>query len=356
MLSNVKYIGLDVHQGAITVAVRDGAGKLVMESILETKVSTLVDFLKGQRGELHVTLEEGTWASWLYDVLKPHVKEVLVCNPRRNGYLKDGSKSDRIDARKLSELYHAGLLEAVYHGDNGLRTLRELTRSYEVVSKDLQRVMNRLKAVYRSWGIPCAGTQVYGIRFRQEWLEKFREAGVRRRAEVNYQELDAMRDLRRIVRRELLAESRKHHAVKILRSVPFIGPLRAAQLLALMQTPHRFRNKRQLWTYCGLAVVTRDSAEYRFVAGKLERSKKPQQVRGLNQNYNHTMKEIFKSAALDAALRPGPLQDFYAGLLARGMKPELARVTLARKIAATTLTLWKKGESFDAERLKPQAA
>ncbi len=73
--SNVKYIGLDVHQEAITVAVRNGAGKLIMEAILPTKASALLEFLDGVRGELHVTLEEGTWAAWLYDVLKPHVGE-----------------------------------------------------------------------------------------------------------------------------------------------------------------------------------------------------------------------------------------------------------------------------------------
>jgi hypothetical protein len=52
----------------------------------------------------------------------------------------------------------------------------------------------------------------------------------------------------------------------------------------------------------------------------------------------------------------GPFHDFYAALLAKGMKPEMARLTLARKIAAITLTLWKKGGRFDAEQLKTQAA
>jgi transposase len=354
--SDVKYIGLDVHKEAITVAVRNGAGKLVMESIVEAKARTLLDFLEGLRGELHVTLEEGTWAAWLYDVLKPHVREIVVCNPRRNALLKEGSKNDRVDARKLSELLRAGMLRAVYHGENGLRTLRELARSYEVVSKDLQRVMNRIKALYRSWGIACTGTQVYSRCHREQWLKKIGEAGVRRRAELFYQQLDGLQALRRTVRGELLVESRKHQAVRVLRQIPFIGPLRAAQLVAMMQTPHRFRSKRQLWTYSGLAVETHDSAQYRYVEGQLQRSKKPQQVRGLNQNHNHAMKEIFKSAALSATLRAGPFQDFYEGLLARGMKPELARITLARKIAAITLTLWKKGESFDAGYVKSQAA
>src|SRR5258708_8861564 len=113
--SNVKYIGLDVHKEAIAIAVLNGAGKLVMESIVEAKASTVLDFLHGLRGELHVTLEEGTSAAWLYDLLKPHLAEVVVCNPRRNALLKEGSKSDKIDARKLAELLRACLLRAVYH-------------------------------------------------------------------------------------------------------------------------------------------------------------------------------------------------------------------------------------------------
>jgi transposase len=356
MNSNIKYIGLDVHKEAISIAVLNGAGKLVMESIIETKAVTLLQFLQGLRGELHVTLEEGTWAAWLYDVLQPHVHEIVVCNPRRNALLKEGSKSDKVDARKLAELLRSGMLRPVYHRENGLRTLRELARSYQTISKDLNRVMNRLKALYRSWGIACAGTQVYAPRYREQWLDKIAQAGVRRRAELFYQHLDGLQVLRRKVRGEFLAEGRKHKAVKILRQIPCIGPIRATRLVALIQTPHRFRSKRQLWTYSGLSLETHDSAQHRYVDGQLQRSKKPQQVRGLNQNHNHEMKEIFKSTATRASCSTGPFRDFYAALLAKGMKPEMARLTLARKIAAITLTLWKKGARFDAEHLKSQAA
>jgi hypothetical protein len=70
--------------------------------------------------------------------------------------------------------------------------LKELARSYLAISKDLGRVMSRLKAIYRSWGIPCAGKQVYAPRYRSQWLGKIQEAGVRRRAEFYYQQFDAL--------------------------------------------------------------------------------------------------------------------------------------------------------------------
>jgi hypothetical protein len=155
-----KYIGMDVHQASISIAVRDGAGKLVIESLIETKAATILEFLQGLKGTLCVTFEEDTSAAWLYDLLKPHVANVVVCDPRKNALLKAGNKNDRVDARKLSDLLCAGLLTPVYHGESGVRTLRELARSYLTLTKDLTRVMNRLKALYRSWAIPCAGEKV----------------------------------------------------------------------------------------------------------------------------------------------------------------------------------------------------
>jgi transposase len=77
-----KYIGMDIHQETISIAVVTGDGKLVMESIVETKASTIVQFIQGLHGDLQVTLEEGTWAAWLYDLMKPHVTELVVCDPR----------------------------------------------------------------------------------------------------------------------------------------------------------------------------------------------------------------------------------------------------------------------------------
>ena len=251
----------------------------------------------GLRGTLSVTFEEGTSAAWLHDLLKPHVSHLVVCDPRRNALLKDGNKSDRIDAQKLAELLHANKLHAVYHGEHGVRTLKELGRSYLTITKDLTRVMSRIKALYRSWAIPCSGTTVYAPRHRAEWLAKIPEPGVRLRAERLYQQLDLLQPVRQGARRDLLVESHKHRAVKLLRQIPSIGPIRAALLVALLQTPHRFRTKRQLWAYSGFAVETHDSGEYRFVRGKLRRNRERITVRGLNHNHNHDLKNLFKGAA-----------------------------------------------------------
>jgi hypothetical protein len=125
---------------------------------------------------------------------------------------------------------------------------------------------------------------------------------------------------------------------------------------SILQTPHRFRTKRQLWTYSGLGIETHSSADHRSVDGQLQRSKKQLLVRGLNRNCNHDLKNLFKGAAIVASSKPGPFAEFYAALVVKGTRPEMARLTLARKIATIALIVWKKGVCFDAQYLKPQTA
>ena len=91
-MASTKYVAMDVHTETISVAVLNSLGKVVMESILETKASTLLHFIRGLRGSVLVAFEEGTWAAWLYDLLKPHVTQVVVCNPRKNALLKSGQQ------------------------------------------------------------------------------------------------------------------------------------------------------------------------------------------------------------------------------------------------------------------------
>jgi transposase len=258
---------MEVHKESISIAVMKAAGKMVMECVIETKANMILQFFDGLRGDLQVTFEEGTSTAWLYDLRKPHVTKLLVCDPRKNASLKEGNKSDKIDARRLAELLRLNHLNPVYHGEHGLRSLKELVRSYLTITKDLGRVMTRVKAIYRSWAIPCSGKQVYAPRHRVEWLGKISEAGVRRRAEFYYQQLDALRTVRQQVRRDLLAEGKKQQAWKRLCQIPSIGPIRAAVLLGILQTPHRFRSKRQLWSYSGLGIETHSSADHRSVDG-----------------------------------------------------------------------------------------
>ena len=352
-MNGIKYMGMDVHKASNVIAVLNGTGKLVTEAIIENKAASILDFIKSQRGRLWVTFEEGTYAAWLYDLIKPHVEKLVVCDPRKNKLLlKSGNKGDKIDAKRLAELLRTESLTEVYHGENSTRSLKELAESYAALVSDSTRVKNRIKAIFRGRGIECDGRAIYRSEGREEWLRELKDEGTQRRAKRLSQELEHLECLCQEAEAEMVRESRNHRASKILRSIPGVADVRAALILAFVITPHRFRTKRQFWTYVGLSVVTRGSAEYEVVNGQVRKSKKTTLPRGLNRNYNRVLKHVFKGAAATAAR--GPLKEYFEGLLHRGLSPNLAHVTLARKISAITLALWKKGESYDKTRLMQQ--
>jgi len=250
-----------------------------------------------------------------------------------------------------------GSLRPVYHGGGANRAaLKELTRTYRNIVDDSTRVMLRLKALFRARAVRTPGQRVYNPATRAQWLEKLPDRAARFRAEMLYAELEVLRELRPQARTAMLAAARRDPAWTVLRTIPFIGPVRVALLLATMQTPWRFRTKRNLWAYAGLAVVTHSSADHEFVGGKPVRRRRAPMTRGLNPNHNRVLKSVFKSAAVAAIGRPGPLQDFYLGMLARGMREELARVTLARKLAVVTLRVWKQGEPYDPTKLSSRSS
>jgi transposase len=349
----IQYVGLDVHQATVVACVRDEKGAVVMEATAATEARAILGLVRAAGPRVQVVFEEGTQAQWLHDLLQPHAERVVVCNVR--GKSEVTNKSDRIDARELSERLRLGSLKTVYHGATSLLTLKELVRNYNNLVEDGTRVMLRIKALFRARAIRVSGTSVYRPAERQKWLDQLTTPGARFRAASLFEQLDLMLELRPKAKAAMIAEAKKQPGWKPLRSIPFLGNVRVAQLMAVMATPHRFRTKRNLWPYAGLAVVTRSSADQDFVDGKLRRRTRAPRTRGLNRNHNPMLKSIFKGAATAAAVKAGPLKDIYQACLARGTKEDLAKVTLARKIAAIALHLWKKGELWDSEKLTLQA-
>lgn len=348
----IQYLAFDVHQATTVACLRNQTGRVIMEATVPTETTALVRLVRNAGRRVHVAFEEGTQAQWLHDLLVPHAERVIVCNTR--GERRSGNKNDRLDASKLSERLRCGDLRPVFHRGSDVLTLKELVRSYNNLVEDTTRVMQRIKALFRARAIATKGRGVYRAAERQVWLAKL-EGGSRVRAAALLKHLDVLLELRPAAKAAMLAEARAHPGWKILRSIPQLGPVRVAEIIAIMRTPWRFRTKRNLWPYAGLAVVTWSSADQEFADGRLRKRKRPALTRGLNQNHNSILKDVFKAAATAGASQPGPLRDYYEASIARGVNPDLAKLTLARKIASVTLRLWKKGELWDPNKLTMQA-
>ena len=291
MKRTTKYVAVDVHQATTVASVREQGGRVILRSVLPTEPTALVEFFAGMRGSVHVAFEEGTQAQWLHDLLVPVVHRVVVCDRRGE---HRGNKADQVDADRLSHRLLTGDLRAVYHGSTDRLTLQELTRAYQSVVEDSTRVMQRLKALFRARAIRTPGRRVYSLKDREVWLQRIPDRGARFRALTLYAELDVLRELRPKAKAAMVAEARRDPAYEILSAIPFFGPVRVALLLATLKTPWRFRTKRSLWAYVGLAVVTHSSADHEFVAGRPVRRQRKPLTRGLNRNHNRVVKAVFK--------------------------------------------------------------
>lgn len=261
------------------------------------------------------------------------------------------AKNDALDARELAERLRTGRLgRVVYKAPRRYRRLRELARVYGLLTQDVIRAKNRMKSLIRRRGIDCSGTAIYNPQQRDRWVVQL-PAELRSVAEMLGVAVDCLEELKGEAEETMVREARRYRISRILQTLPGLGPIRVAQMLPIVVTPHRFRTKRQFWSYCGFGIVTRSSADWVQVNQQWTRMRRPM-TRGLNRNFNRTMKEVFKGAALTVTVhqKTGPFRDAYERLCERGTKPNLAQLTIARKLAATALTMWKKEEAYDPKR------
>jgi len=346
-----RYIGIDPHLQSCTLAVMGTSGRRLKEQVVETNGKALRAFLLSFAGEKHICLEEGELSEWLYELLLPLAKEVVVVQPEK----RKGSKSDSLDAWDLAELLRTRRkATVVYKAPGAFSGLKEAVNAHRAMTRDVTRIKNRLRAVFRSRGISGMGQEIYNPESRQAWLKKLSPAR-RQRARLYSEQLDSQLAMAEQAEAWLREEAQACPIVKILTTAPGIGLVRGTQTVATVITPNRFRTKRQFWAYCGLAVVNRSSSDWSPKGDGRFRPRRKNLTRGLNRNRNPLLKEVFKGAAMTViqAMPNDPLgQNYRRNVEEEGMDPAMARLTLARQLAAVVLAMWKNQEVYDPTRYR----
>ncbi len=343
-----RYIGMDVHAASCKLAVISEKGRKLRDFPVETNGQALVEAVRMIPGHKHLVFEEGLQSAWLYETLSPHVDEIVVAGITESR----GPKSDKRDAYGLAEKLRVGNLDKpVFKAPRQFTRLREFSRIHMTVVGDVVRAQSRIKSLYRSRGVLVTGLDVYNPRRRGAWQKQLCSSAQTRATRL-YDHLDFLLEQKKQAEADLVREAKKHPIVRTLKTAPGFGPIRAARLVPIVVTPHRFRTKRQFWSYCGLGIVTRSSSDWVQTAdGKWIRAQVPQ-TRGLSRQHNHFLKHIFKGAATTVITQRNkdPIYARYERLLEGGTKPTLAKLSLARMIAATVLRMWKDEEEYDSGR------
>lgn len=348
-----RYLGLDAHAHTCTLAVIGPSGRRLHSQVVETNGKALVDAVRGVAGRRHLCLEEGNQSGWLHELLAPHVVDIAVAVPPE----AKGQKSDLRDAWTRAEEMRTGSIKArVYKTPQHLAALRSAVRGYGCLVRDTVRGKNRLKSILLSRGV-SADRSAYDPDQRGKWLKRL-PAPHRRLAELLGRQLDELECLRQEAHGWLLEEIKTHPIIRKLATAPGMGPVRTAQLVAIVGDPHRFRTRRQFWSYCGLGIVMRSSSDWVRQRGSGGWVRADTQVsRGLTKRRHPVLKAVFKGAASTVILvAKGPLYEDYRRAVDAGRKPNLARLTLARRIAGMVLSMWKHQEVYDSKRHNTDAA
>jgi transposase len=343
-----RYIGMDAHAVSCTLAVVSEKGRKLKDFPVETNGQALVEAIRMIPGHKHLVFEEGLQSAWLYETLHPHVDEIVVAGITTSR----GQKNDKRDAYGLAEKLRVGNLDKViFKAPRQFTRLRELSRIHVTFVGDVVRVQSRIKSLYRSRGVLVSGENVYALRHRVEWQKQL-PSDTQTRATRLYDHFDFLIEQKKQAEADLVREAKKHPIVGILETAPGFGPIRAARLVPIVITPHRFRTRRQFWSYCGLGIVTRSSSDWVQTPDGQWIKANVAQTRGLSRQYNRGLKSIFKGAATTVITQRNkdPIYARYERLLDGGTKPTLAKLSLARMIAATVLRMWKDEEEYDAGR------
>jgi transposase len=341
-----RYIGLDAHSESCTIAVMGPSGRRLQHERLETNARLLKKFISNVARPRELCMEEGNLSEWLYEELEPLVDKLVVVMPDKS----PGNKNDLIDAWKLADdLRRDAIKHPVYKAPGQFRSLREAGRAHYVTQKDRVRCKSRIHALCRSCGHHDLPKALYNPDTRCEALLQLPEH-FRTRVALYGEQLDSQTKLVRQAERWLQEEAERVPIVGRIATAPGFGLVRSSYVVAIVISPHRFRTARQFWSYCGLGIVTRSSSDWARDGSGSWRRKPVQQTRGLNPNRHPLLKNVFKGAAEQVTRMPDhPLAQVYQRLL-ETTKPNLARLTIARRLAAAVLAMWKNGEDYDANK------
>jgi transposase len=305
---------------------------------MNTGVKELMGFVKSVSKPRKIIIEEGTLANWLREICADYGEELIITDPKTNRWIgRAGQKNDEIDATKLAHLARGGYIKEIHHPIGHRRRFRELVLSYHDTVKSQTRIKNKLKAKFRQNGIKCTGETVYSATYREEWRKKLpQDKLVQIMVEVLWQQLDQVQGVQEELFGHMCKQSRRYSEIKRFKQIPGIGPVHAATIAAIVETPHRFANKKKLWMYAGFGLAEKVSG------GKVY-------SKNLTRNYNRFLKSALKQAA-GAAInaRDNQFRRQYLRLtIENGMLSHRAKLTVARSMLATVYGIWKSGEAYD---------
>jgi transposase len=336
----MNYIGVDCHISSLDFAVVNERGAITKRAKVDTGVKEFISFVKSVPKPRKIYIEEGELAGWLLETSLKFGEQLIITDPKINKWIgKAGQKDDTIDAEKLAQLARGKYIKSIYHPVDKRRRFKELVFAYHDTVKSQTRIKNKIKANFRKNGIRCSGATVYSDKQRDRWRGKLSKNRITHLiVEELWAQLDQVRESKERLKRNIIIQSKQYPEIKKFMKVPGIGLIHASTISAIIETPHRFSNKKKIWMYAGIGLMERSSGETVY-------------SRKLTREYNRPLKNAIKKAA-EAAIsaKDNQFRRQYLRLtIEKGIVSHRAKLTVARSMLAALYGMWKKGEEYDPE-------
>jgi transposase len=338
-MKKVAYLAMDVHAAHCVLGHMGPDGTFLGNKTFATSEGNIIDALKAiQAKEKYLALEESNLAYWVAQVATPYVTEVISSDPKENALIyKSPNKTDKVDTHKLCRLLRLGELKRVYQPEDDDRAIFKTAVQHYIDLRDQQtRLKNKIKAIYRHWGVvELRGQAVYGSTHREAYLNKVKHPHIREQLQRLYTLMDQAESLQDQALNAIKQLGRKYPEIKTFKEIPGIGDVIAHTFDAFIQTPERFPNKRPLWRYCRLGVTDRNS------------DGKPLGYKRLDKSGVSELKSSSYRAWLCAMKGDNEIRRFYSNSLRRTLNRVHARLNTQRKIIAVMYGMWKRGEPYN---------
>ena len=336
----MNYIGVDCHISSLDFAVVNERGTITQKAKVNTGVKEFMGFVKSIPKPRKIFIEEGELAGWMLETSLKFGEQLIITDPKTNKWIgKSGQKNDSIDAEKLAQLARGKYIKPIYHPVNNRRRFKDLVFAYHDTVKSQTRIKNKIKANFRRNGVKCSGDTVYSVKYRDEWRKKLSKNKIGHLViEELWAQLDQVGESTEKLKRNIRIQSKQYSEIKKFMKVPGIGLIHASTISSIIETPHRFANKKKLWMYAGIGLMERRSGETVY-------------SRKLTREYNRPLKNAIKKAALVAiSAKDNQFRRQYLRLtIEKGIASHRAKLTVARSMLAALYGMWKKGEEYDAE-------
>ena len=341
------FLGVDAHSEHCTFCAIDQQGKIIMRKNIPTNTKQLRDAVRELPEHTWAMIEASSVSIFVHEALASVLDRVIICETRENRLIsKSQDKSDDMDAWRLARLLRLGEFKDVYIPERSQQEIRELVRAYQNAVGDVVRAKNRIYNKYSRYGIQITDS-AYG-EGRHDVLKQLNRPGLKTVFDAMYTVLDAAEKAKDDLDHALRARLSHRKEYKLLKTIPGVGPVCAAIMVAIIVDPDRFPHKQRLWSYAGVGAIE-DST------GKTVRVKR-------QKYYNRLLKYAAMMAAQNAIKGDNRFARLYKAIVEKLDDPNkpkraagIAKKVVARAILSTAWGMWRTGTAYRENALAKSA-